>query len=268
MNYSVYSEDFLKTYSFIKDIATAGKEKLPTKKAVILGGPPGVGKSTYCAASKELHKHVVISADDFRRFHPQYSQIVENDLDHYADQTQHFANSVVERLIRDLSAEGYSLVIEGTMRNPFIPIETATLLLDRGYSVSCRMIVGNALLAFQNTMKRAYNELELNLAPRYVPIEKFNKIVNSLPQSAKLVQEFAEMNDGVSFSIINNNVGAEIFNSFVTQERVSSLLMLSSWNQEYDRTRVIFEAFKSKCNNMISDRKQELGIEVEDFVRE
>ena len=259
----IYSDEFLKRYEYIKSYVIVGKEKPERKHAVILGGPPGIGKSTYYTVNPELKDYVILNADNFRAYHPQYRDIVRNDLDHYADKTQAFANQVVERLIKDLSAEGWSLVIEGTMRDASVPIRTAEILMKNGYSVDMRMILGDARDAFQRTMDRASMEIGSNISPRYVDIDKYDSIVSSIPKSAKILQNFAnEYPDAVSFTIINNDGSTEFKAKQLKEQQInvnnlaSRALNLLDWNRIFDKTRSNFEEFKHKCNELIERNKE------------
>ena len=49
--------------------------------------------------------------------------------------TAKWAGAMVEALIDAFSSEGYNLIIEGTLRTSAVPLNTATLLRDRGYDV-------------------------------------------------------------------------------------------------------------------------------------
>jgi UDP-N-acetylglucosamine kinase len=108
----------------------------PSKKAFILGGQPGSGKSTLVREIlKPNNNTVFINGDDLRPYHPKYySHLKENDQE-AADLTQPVCNLWVEALIRECMDRGLNLIVEGTMRTKEVPLSTAQMLKKADYSV-------------------------------------------------------------------------------------------------------------------------------------
>ena len=121
MPYTDYAEDivseeqFKEAYSKIKNDLTAGKSSGIDKCTIMLGGQPGAGKSSFYEMRDELIDYIPINGDEYRRFHPNYNNIIKTDPEHYAERTQSFSNRIVETLISDLGSKGFNLVIEGTL---------------------------------------------------------------------------------------------------------------------------------------------------------
>ncbi|CRH92868.1 UDP-N-acetylglucosamine kinase [Chlamydia trachomatis] len=65
---------------------------------------------------------------------------------------------MVERLVDELSRQGYHLLIEGTLRTTQVPRKTALLLKLRGYQVSLALIATKPELSYLSTLIR-YEEL-------------------------------------------------------------------------------------------------------------
>ena len=123
--------EFDTKYQEIKNIITAGKYPEEHRKTVfVLGGQPGSGKSSFYLNSN-LKNYISINGDDYRKFHPKLDYFSHTDIDEYVARTQYFVNKVSNRLISELSREGYNLIIEGTLRTAEIPIKTCNLLKDR-----------------------------------------------------------------------------------------------------------------------------------------
>lgn len=93
------------------------------KKAFILGGQPGAGKSGLTALIKENNEIVIINGDEFRKAHPHYKKLKEKYGDDYVFHTQYFSGKMTEALIEKVSDNGYNLVIEGTLRTVEIPLK-------------------------------------------------------------------------------------------------------------------------------------------------
>ena len=98
---------------------------------LFLGGQPGAGKLTFVDQDDVFLDFIKINDDEYRKFHPYFKEIATYDIDNMPERTQSFVNECVERLINDLSDEGYNLIIEGTLRNPQITISTCNQLKER-----------------------------------------------------------------------------------------------------------------------------------------
>ena len=111
-------------------------------RAVLLGGQSGAGKTTLHDVFLALEESnaIVINGDDYRSVHPRFRQIcAQYGIDSPAH-TAAWAGRMVEAIIDALSIMGYNLIIEGTLRTSEVPLKTARLLRDRGYSVSLALM--------------------------------------------------------------------------------------------------------------------------------
>ena len=202
MFYSDYIEDIVDD-SMFEQIYMDIQEELVTNRApdtekctIILGGQPGAGKSTFYRMNEQANNFVVINGDEFRRYHPNYNQIIKTDSEHYAERTQDFSNKVVERLINELGSKGYSLIIEGTLRNPEVPIKTCEYLREHGYHPELVVVACDAEIAWKSTIERAHELKQQGLFPRLVPIDVYDYTVHHIPISLNAIVErdcFAEI---------------------------------------------------------------------------
>ena len=138
-----YSDEEL--YEGIQEIVSSsvvGACLAPSDKpqAILLGGQSGAGKTTLHNVFRNAMNGnvIVVNGDEYRSFHPRYKQIcAQYGIDSPAH-TAAWAGRMVEAIIDALSIMGYNLIIEGTLRTSEVPLKTARLLRDRGYSVSLR----------------------------------------------------------------------------------------------------------------------------------
>ena len=115
-------------------------------RAVLLGGQSGAGKTTLHDVFLALEESnaIVINGDDYRSVHPRFRQIcAQYGIDSPAH-TAAWAGRMVEAIVDALSIMGYNLIIEGTLRTSEVPLKTARLLRDRGYSVSLALMAVKA----------------------------------------------------------------------------------------------------------------------------
>lgn len=228
-----YSErEYKGSYRAIKTALTMFAKISDEKRAYILGGQPGAGKSTFYAGNGALSDYVVIDGDQCRRYHPKYRDIVKYDLDNYANRTQPFVNRVIEQLISDLSADGYNIIVEGTLRNPDVPIRTCDLLKSKGYNTKLIVVTCDAEQSWQSTIRRAQLMQEMGEKPRLVPIDKYDTIVNNLPRSIDMVVDNGCF-DSVSIISRNSEVLYRQGDNCRPSSVIENALKLDDWNEHF-----------------------------------
>ena len=194
MEYTGYTEDiftdeqFHEIYQMIKSDLTEGQTPNSDKCTIILGGQPGAGKSSFYSMKEDLLNYIAINGDDYRRYHPNFQNIIKTDPEHFAERTQSFSNRMVETLINDLGKSGYNLIIEGTLRNPEVPIRTCVFLSKEGYKPNLVVVACDAEKAWKSTIARARLQKEQGATPRLVPIDIYNSTVNTIPNSLALIE--------------------------------------------------------------------------------
>lgn len=168
----------------IYDDLTRGKCPSRSPHADILGGQPGAGKTTIQTMIRENNPNtIVINGDDYRREHPRFAQLQERYGDDSVLHTQAFVNAVVEAMIDRLSREKYNLVIEGTLRDPSVPLRTCSMLKERGYTVDLSVMAVSKETSWQGTLQRYRDMEKKGLTPRATPKEKHDDIADKLPDN-------------------------------------------------------------------------------------
>ena len=97
--------------------------------AFILGGQPASGKSKLAKEfiGKFSNDNILfVNGDIYREFHPNRQELINNPLS-YSKETQVFSNVFTENLIREAIENKYNIMVEGTMRNPQVPYNTAKM---------------------------------------------------------------------------------------------------------------------------------------------
>lgn len=113
-----------------------------------MGGQPGSGKSGLLDAataylSTPQATAVQIVGDDLRDYHPDYQRLLAADDRTAAAATDQDSGRGVEMSIEHACQSGYSVVVEGTMRNPQVPLRTAEVFRAAGYRVEAWVMVGD-----------------------------------------------------------------------------------------------------------------------------
>lgn len=227
-------QEFDTRYQEIKDIITVGKYPEGHGKTVfVLGGQPGSGKSSFYSNSN-LENYIPINGDDYRKFHPKLEYFEHTDVDEYVARTQYFINRVSNRLINELSREGYNLIIEGTLRTAEISIKTCNLLKGRHYESNLVVIACSAEEAWKSTIERANLMRTKGETPRLVPIDKYNETVQSI---ANNIQYIKEENCFDSIKIIDRDgkILYDISDAVEPWQILSDKLKLGEWNQHFEQ---------------------------------
>ena len=238
------NEEFENAYKIIRDGLTASCTVSHDKTAIILGGQPGAGKSTFYRMREDLDNYIAINGDEFRRFHPLYGKIINTDPENYIEHTKAFSSKVVETLIEDLSNCGFNMIIEGTLRSHEVPIRTSEQLKNKGYQTDLVVIACDAEKSWQSTIERAEKQKENGLSPRLVSIDAYNHTVQQIPES---LSEIEKRKCFDSITIMKRD-GLMLYTSELGNEKASDILRkkinLEKWNEKYPEYKQSFERIK------------------------
>lgn len=183
--YSGVTNDVLE--SIVEDLKkkfTLDITPVESPTAIILGGQPGAGKGTIHAVAQKRFKQnvIVINSDDYREQHPDLSELIK-DKENYGKNTNEFAFKIADRLVKDLSAQGYNLVIEKTLGDPITAYKNNKLLLKRGYTVELAFISTPKDQSWRGVVERYERALREGTPARFVPKDYHDKIVGTLVSS-------------------------------------------------------------------------------------
>ena len=151
-------------------------------QAVLLGGQSGAGKTTlHHVLREELDKNVIIiNGDEYHRAHPNFGLIQQQYGVDAPAHTAKWSGAMTEALIDALSAQGFNLVIEGTLRTSEVPLRTAALLRQRGYSVSLAIMAVKPEISLVSCQIR-YEMMRLaGTTPRSTDPAHHDKIVHQI----------------------------------------------------------------------------------------
>jgi hypothetical protein len=115
----------------------------------ILGGQSAAGKSNMTDAFKNLFSGKVflsINGDVYRTYHPKHDDIVKNNMRDYSAITQNFSNIFTQELLDIALKNKFNVIVEGTMRNPDVAINTAKRFKENGFKVHACVIAAHPAL--------------------------------------------------------------------------------------------------------------------------
>lgn len=128
----------------------------------VLGGQPGAGKSNLIAnIAKQCNNDIVIiSADNYRKYHPEYEQLQKIDNTLSVKSTANFAGKMAENILYTALICHYNIVIEGTFRTSETPITTLKLMKNYGYTTCVQIQTCNKDLSW-NSCKERYKKMKI-----------------------------------------------------------------------------------------------------------
>ena len=134
--------------------------------------------------------YIVIDGDTYRAQHPYFRELQEKYGVDSVDYTKMFAGKMVEAVIDKLSSLKYNLIIEGTLRSAAVPINTATLLKSKGYTVDFCLIATKPELSYLTTQLRYLEMMIVDpLQARATPKDHHDGIVKSLVSNSNELEQ-------------------------------------------------------------------------------
>lgn len=227
-------EDFDKALERTIQLLTVNKNISSTPHAVILGGQSGAGKTTIHRVKmmESNGDYIVIDGDTYRAQHPHFRELQEKYGVDSVDYTKMFAGKMVEAVIDKLSSLKYNLIIEGTLRSAAVPINTATLLKSKGYTVDFCLIATKPELSYLTTQLRYLEMMIVDpLQARATPKEHHDGIVKSL------VANITELEQSGVFETIQvyKRDLEQVYNSKLCTESVGTVvdqILFGPWTQD------------------------------------
>ncbi|ADY38187.1 Zeta toxin family protein (plasmid) [Phocaeicola salanitronis DSM 18170] len=153
--------------------------------AIILGGQPACGKSTLIQIAQSDHpeqKFLTVNGDLYRQFHPEHDKLIKDPI-RYPSETQIFSNVFTEKLIEEAIKRKCNIIVEGTMRNPMVPLNTASKFREAGYRVEAYIIAAPKEFTHLGLYNRYQEECNKKGVGRLADIESHNKAVIGVSKS-------------------------------------------------------------------------------------
>lgn len=183
-------EDVLKIFEKNKDFLLGEVYSKSNPVACILGGQPASGKGNLASiVTKNIYtgeQFLIVNGDTYRNFHPDYQNLVKNPHI-YSRETQIFSNVFTEELIKEAIRNKFNIIIEGTMRNPQIPLNTSNLFKQNGFKVEALAISAPAIFTEIGIYIRYQEEVNKQKMGRLAEISSHNSAVEGVPKSLDLL---------------------------------------------------------------------------------
>lgn len=157
-------------------------------KLLILGGQPGAGKT---AVLQKIAPDIpFVNADEYRILHPKHSQLVR-DVATFPKYTQPFVNTVANALVDYCFRNQFSFAVEGTMRNPEVPIATMKQCRASSgdYEIELHVVTVPARVSWQSCNERFESMVASSGQGRAVNKEIHDNAVKILAENVASIVE-------------------------------------------------------------------------------
>ena len=202
-------------------------------RAFLLGGKSGAGKTRlhHVCSSILGGNAIIINGDEFRRLHPHFMEIQEQFGVDAPAHTAKWAGEMTEGLIDALSAQGYNLIIEGTLRTSDVPLRTARLLRERGYEVSLAIMAVKPEISLVSCQIRYELMRIAGTTPRATDPAHHDKIVRDIADNLSTLEDSGLFEQ----VLIYNRAGKMLYPEPEDTQSASDVLresLFSPWSEE------------------------------------
>lgn len=153
------------------------------RRAFLICAQPGAGKTRLASELKRTRNAAFINADEYRRYYPNYRALFRAVGDEVIALTSEFSGRITERLIDRLSADGYNLIVEGTMRTAEVPERTGRLLRSRGYKPELDVLLVRPEISWLRTLRRYAEMTDAGTTPRKTAQSHHDSVVVRMPEN-------------------------------------------------------------------------------------
>ncbi|MBR0055634.1 MAG: zeta toxin family protein [Bacteroidales bacterium] len=158
---------------------------------ILLGGQGAVGKGQLNIWAEKLYTHtrfLAINGDNYRLWHPNFNEL-RKDIWSFSANTQQFSSVFTEQLMEESFQRKISFVVEGTMRQPEIPMQTARLLKNNLYGSAAFVIAAPQEFSLLNVFIRYCREVQNKGFGRMVDLQSHNAAVSGLLKTVDMLYQ-------------------------------------------------------------------------------
>ena len=158
-------------------------------EGIITGGTPGAGKSVFVKLAKNrLNDNLlVIDGDQYRKFHPNFAKLQKLVGSDIAFVTGPFYGKMVRNILTKAMDHKYNVIIESTFKSLDSPLDYLKTLKAAGYKTTVNVIAVDKELAWQSTIERQAEMLNMGLPARSVDRTYFDQTAANLAGNVESV---------------------------------------------------------------------------------
>ena len=132
---------------------------------------------------------VEIIGDDLRPYHPDFRDLLALHPAAMPDATAQASSAWVERSIRYAAEHRISVLVEGTYRNPQVPVGTARRFRGQGFRVEVHLVAVAPEISRLSIADRFVTGAQLDGAGRFTSVDAHNIAFDALPDTMRALHE-------------------------------------------------------------------------------
>lgn len=178
--------------SAIARIAYADLAPQEEPSAIFVGGQPGAGKTALQDAIAgnvrfDFSTVAKVNGDEFRPYHPDYPALNAEDDVTAAYYTDADTGVWVSRAIELVKGARSNILVEGTLRNPAVTIDSAEGLSKAGYRNELHVVVANQFFSRLRIFSRYLGQRRTDGYGRYTLLQAHDASYGRLPESLQTI---------------------------------------------------------------------------------
>ncbi len=199
--------------------------------AILIGAQPGAGKSRAgrIAMRESGQPMVDIIGDDLRAYHPCYSELMARDPMTMPDATAQASGAWVERCIQFAAEQCFSVLVEGTFRDPAVPWRTAEVFRQHGFRVQVHLVAVAEVVSRLSIADRFAAGMREDGQARFTSADAHARAVWALPttltvleQNSSPVDEFVLRDrDAVLLRYVAGDSASKVASSVITRRELA-----------------------------------------------
>jgi hypothetical protein len=230
------------------------------------GAQPGAGKSSVQAYIQEVLVELdgslsvaSVIGDDFRPYHPEYSALVEENESLAAFYTDRDSGRWVERAINHTLQIKPNVILEGTLRNPQVTLDTATQYQAKGFDREMHIVAVHEFVSRLRIFERYLQQVEDTGSGRYTLPEAHDRSYSALPQSLHTLAESGMFNRITLYNAFGDVLFCAVDTTAAASSDLETILMNERKNGNLDFDSLINTAEQLAKRAKLSYRSAVLG---------
>lgn len=216
---------------------------------ILLGGQGAVGKGQLNIWAEKLYaqkRFLAINGDNYRLWHPNFNEL-RKDIWSFSANTQQFSSVFTEQLMEESFQRKISFVVEGTMRQPEIPMRTARLLKKNHYGSAAFVIAAPQEFSLLNVFIRYCREVQNKGFGRMVDLQSHNAAVSGLPKTVDILYQEKSVDRICIFDCFARNLIADYNNNHGVwdNDTLPSILIRESREEQLSNKKQVEELLQA-----------------------
>ncbi|TFB36885.1 zeta toxin family protein [Pseudomonas sp. F01002] len=208
--YTYTPEQVTAAFNEIKVTLFSGITAEATPKILVVAGLQGSGK-TYLLEknllpSKRYENYVRLYLPDYRKKHPQYTEMIKLGVLHAYEHTEAFVREVSRKIFTQAFTDKFNIIMECAFDSVDF-VAFATSATPAGYQFETHIVGCTQEFAHVSSIKRAFKSLEDQKMERFLTVSKLNASMSYAPAIILAFETAAKAVSGSQINVYERGFG-------------------------------------------------------------